>query len=446
MKTIYLLLIGLFTIQTAFAQTQKIDDKKLEKIASYFQTIEDNNRDIGAVSLFQNGKEIYNYSFGQKNLTDKTINTEQLSYQIGSISKTITAIVLYQMEEEKKIDLNEKLSSYYPQIKNSEKITLNQMLNHRSGISDFVAKQDSITDWLFKPVSDSEIIEVIQDYGPQFEPGSKQEYSNGGYFLLAKIIEDKLEQPYKKIVMERIFKPLGLEKTHSIEKNDHYPIAKSYQKGEKWEVMNEFYFPNITGVGDIISTPSELNKIMEALFSEKLISEESLQKMIPAHEEIFGYGLMLVPFYNHIMYGHGGDTKGTHSVVAYSKEDNLGIAYVVNGEDLPTNDLAIGFLNIIYDKEQSVDISAKESYNVNPEDLKQYEGIYGAEDFPLKLTVTQVDNKLQCQGTGQPAFIVKAISKDTFEFEKAKLKLEFIPTEDKLIVFQGQRFELTRKK
>lgn len=98
--------------------------------------------------------------------------------------------------------------------------------------------------------------------------------------------------------------------------------------------------------------------------------------MIPTKGEIFGHGLMVVPFFKHIMYGHGGDTRGTHSVVAFSKEDDLSIAYVVNGEDLPTNDMAIGLLNIIYDREQSVDISAKEEYKVNPEDLKQYEGIY----------------------------------------------------------------------
>ena len=444
MKNITLFLIGLFAFATVFAQEQKIDQKKLDNIESYFQKIEDNDRNIGAASIFQNGIEIYKRSFGQKNLADQA--ADELSYQIGSISKTITAIVLYQMEEEKKIDLEEKLSNYYPQIKNSEKISLNQMLNHRSGISDFVTKQDSIRDWLFEPVTDSEIIEVIQDYGPQFEPGTEQEYSNGAYFLLTKIIEDKLELPYKKVVRERIFTPLNLKQTHSIEKNDTYSIATPYQKNEVWTEIPDFYFPNVTGVGDIISTPTELNKIIQALFSGKLISEESLHKMIPKKGEVFGHGLMLIPFYKHISYGHGGDTKGTHSVVAYSKENDLSIAYIVNGENLPTNDLGIGLLNIIYDKKQSVDVSPNEHYQVNAEDLKQYEGVYSSEYFPLDMTVTKVGNKLQCQGTGQASFFVKATGKNTFEYEKAKLKLEFIPSEDKLIGHQGQRFELTRKK
>ena len=446
MKNLILLLAAMFTLQIATSQNLKIDQAKIKKIDTYLQSMEDSNRDIGAISIFKDGNEIYKRSFGQKNLPQKTENPELLSYQIGSISKTVTAILLYQMEENNEIDLDEKLSNYYPEIKNSEKISLNQMLNHRSGIGGFIVKNDSITDWLHKPVTDEEIIEVINQNGPEFEPGFKQEYSNGGYFLLAKIVEDKLKKPYKKIAEQRIFKPLNLTQTHSIEKNDTYNIALPYRKGTDWILMDDFYFPNISGVGDIISTPTELNKITKALFAGKLVSAENLEKMKPKKGESFGHGIMVIPFYDHISYGHGGDTKGTHSVMTYSKEDDLGISYVVNGEDLSTNDMAIGLLNIVYDKKSTLDISEKEAYKVNPEDLKQYKGIYSAPNFPLDMTVTKVGDELQCQGTGQSSFFVTPTGKHTFEFEKAKLKLEFVPSEDKLIVFQGQEIVLTRKK
>ena len=446
MKHVILVFISLLTLQTALAQKVIIDAEKLKDIDAYFQSIEDNDRDIGAISIFQNGKEVYNRSFGQKNLPEKIDKPNELMYQIGSISKTITAIVLYQLVDENKIDLDEKLSDYYPEIEHSEKISLDQMLNHRSGIGRIIVKNDSIYDWLYKPVTDQEIIEVINKNGARFEPGEKQEYSNGGYFLLAKIVEDKLEKSYKQIVAERIFEPSGLKNTHSIEKNDNYTIALPYRKGDSWIEMDDFYFPNITGVGDIVSKPTELNQLSKALFAGKLLSEESLQHMLPAKGESFGHGLMVVPFYEHTSYGHGGDTMGTHSVMAYSKENDLGISYIVNGEDLDTNDMAIGLLNIIYDKKQTIETSAKENYIANPEDFKQYEGVYGAPGFPLDMTVTKVGDALQCQGTGQPSFFVKPTGKNTFEYEKARLKLEFIPSEDKLIVHQGQRIELTRKK
>lgn len=225
MKQAILLFISLLTMQTALAQKVEINAEKLKDIDTYFQSIEDNDRDIGAVSIFQDGKEVYNRSFGQKNLSEKIEKPNELMYQIGSISKTITTIALYQLVDEKKIDLNEKLSGYYPEIENSDSITLNQMLNHRSGIGGFIVKNDSIYDWLYKPVTDQEIIDVINKNGSQFEPGTEQQYSNGGYFLLAKIVEDKLKKPYKQIVAERIFEPIGLKNTHSIEKKDNYAIA-----------------------------------------------------------------------------------------------------------------------------------------------------------------------------------------------------------------------------
>ena len=106
--------------------------------------------------------------------------------------------------------------------------------------------------------------------------------------------------------------------------------------------MEEFYFPNAYSAGYIATTASDMNKFLNALFNYKIIKKETLQSMLPKENDWFGLGIMKAPFYEYIGYGHGGDIYGTHSVAAYTLENKLAVTYIINGENYPTNDFAIG--------------------------------------------------------------------------------------------------------
>jgi D-alanyl-D-alanine carboxypeptidase len=183
--------------QTSFSK--KIDD--------YITHIDTNHRAIGSLSIFEEGKEIYSRSFGQGSLKKESYNTNT-KYQIGSITKLITATLIFRLIEKGDLSLEDKLSVYYPQIPNSSKISIKNLLEHSSGLGDFLMKKDSIS-WLTKKVSEQDIINEITRQGVSFQPNEKVLYSNTGYYLLAKILEKKYKQPYAKVVDKEIAKPLN---------------------------------------------------------------------------------------------------------------------------------------------------------------------------------------------------------------------------------------------
>lgn len=419
-----------------------------QKIDSLITTVEKENIDIGAVSIFKEGKEVYNRNFNHK-VIDGNKAPKNLKYHIGSTTKMLTATMIFQLIEENKLKLNDILASYFPDIPNAENITIGHLLSHSSGLADYVVKQDTLYFWLKEPVSEKEIFDEIKRQGTLFQPGDSVSYSNTGYYLLTKILEKEQGKKYKEILAENITDKLNLTDTYSISEGNHdSTIAKSYEldlSNNHWNETEEFYFPNVIGVGDVVSTPKELNIFINALFSGKLISEESLNNMKPTTGQLFGKGLMRVPFNDLTFYGHGGDTYGTHSIVVI--KDDFSISYIINGEYYPTNKFAIDLLSTIFIEDFEIP-EYNSRYEADPNTYYKYEGIYSSEDFPFKLKIFKEDNLLKAQAlaTGQVAFTISPYAKNKFQFIQAGIEIEFLPEKNKLIFNQGQKIILTKEK
>lgn len=423
-----------FFISLAFSAVVSAQEVNVSEIDSFISHIESNNRAIGSISIFQSGQEVYNRSFGQKELENVEFDANT-KYQIGSITKMLTATLILDLIESKELNMDDVLAEYYPEVPYADKIRILNLLEHSSGLGDFSMKDESGV-WLTSPVDESKIMEEIIKQGVSFEPGEDMEYSNSGYFLLRKILEKVTEKSYAELVEEKIAGPLGLEHLESITdstKNTFYSYSFDY----KWKEIKDFYFSNIIGVGDMVSTTNNLNAFMYDLFHYKVLDKELVDVMKPDTDknEVFGRGLMLIPFYDHIFYGHGGNTYGTHSFVAYNELDELGISISINGERYPHNNVAIGILSTIYDKD--FEFPVFEVFSLTPEELEAYVGTYTSPDFPLDLTIRKEGGQLKGQGTGQPEFQLECYGKDKFKFERAGLKLEFFPEEDRMLLNQG---------
>lgn len=318
-----------------------------QKIDNFLDYLVQNGQGVGSITIYQNGKEIYNRNFGQEQLSNAKWNAKT-GYQIGSISKLFTATMLMQLVESGKLSLSDKLSKYYSDIPNAENITIETMLNHTSGLGDYVGEEYQ---WLFgKAVGDKVILDKIKSDGVEFQPGEKIRYSNSSYYLLSRILEKVSNKPYHKLLKKNITEKTRMKNTYSVLDNPKN-VFKSYEKeNDKWIQMEDFDFKNCIGLGDIVSTTEDLNLFINALFNEKFIKKETLEKMLPKSEKPFGLGVMRFPFYNKTSFGHGGDTAGTHSIMTYSPEEKYSIAMSINAEEFPHNELAIGILNLIYDE------------------------------------------------------------------------------------------------
>ena len=422
---------------------REIDNKKLDDFLDY---ITKNKQGIGSISIFRKGKEVYQKDFGQNQLPNVKWNSET-GYQIGSVSKLITATMLMQLAEKGKLNIQDKLSKYYPEAPNADKITIESLLNHTSGLGDYVGENYQ---WIFKKsVGDKAIMDTIKAQGVEFQPGEKTRYSNSGYYLLSRILVKIYKKPYNVILKENILSKANLKNTFSVLDNPKN-VFKSYKNEDgKWTEVEDFDFRNCIGLGDIVSTPNDMNLFINALFNGKFVKKETLEKMLPkpGSKLDFGLGIMAVPFYNQVSFGHGGDTAGTHSVVSYSKKEDYSISIVINGEEYPHNALYVGILNIFFNEDfdypKFENKSEMASYDGK---FKKYLGDYISPDIPLDLKVFVNNDKLFGQGKGQPEFSLELVEKDQFRFEQAGITLTFFPETNKMQLLQnGKTYNFTKK-
>ena len=124
---------------SVFFYAQNFDKDKLN---AYFDTLSKHNKFMGSIAIFQNGKLIYTKSVGFADIEKGIKNTEKTIFRVGSISKTFTTVLVFKAIEEKKLKLDQKLSSFFPSVKNANSITIEQMLRHRSGIFNITDDKD----------------------------------------------------------------------------------------------------------------------------------------------------------------------------------------------------------------------------------------------------------------------------------------------------------------
>jgi D-alanyl-D-alanine carboxypeptidase len=345
MKNIILLLGSLlFTFQIGMSQT--IDKEKLNE---YFQTLKDNDKFMGSVALLKDGNIIYQKSVGFSDVETNKKNDADTKYRIGSISKTFTATLILKAIEEGKLDISKTIDTYFPSIKNAEIITIENLLNHRSGIHNFTNEQNYL-DYNTQKQSEEQMVEIFSKAGSDFQPNSKADYSNSNYVLLSYILQKIYKEPYGQILQEKIIKPLNLKNTYfggaiDLTENEGY----SYRYNGNWEKQSETDTSIPMGAGGIVSNPTDLLIFINALLNGKIISEQNLDTM-KTIKEGYGLGLFQMPFDKKTAYGHTGGIDGFNSAFGFFPNENVGFAMTSNGANYDTNNILIAMLSIIFDK------------------------------------------------------------------------------------------------
>lgn len=426
-------LIAAFIIG-AVCQIALAQDFDKARLDSYFNALEANNKFMGSVAVSRNGSIIYSRSTGFSDVENERKADTNSKYRIGSISKTFTSVLVLKAMEEGKLNLNQTIAGYFPDIKNADKITIENLLYHRSGIHSFTDDKEYLT-WNTQPKSEKEMIDIIVKGGSDFEPDSKSQYSNSNFVLLTFILEKTLSKPYGELLKEYITQPLGLNNTSLGGKiNTSENECNSYKYIDTWRPEPETDISIPLGAGGIVSTPVDLVKFSDALFGGKLLKKESLELMKTPKGQ-YGMGLFKIPFFDLTGYGHTGGIDGFSSVFSNFSDGNISYALTCNGSNYNNNNISIAVLSAVFNK--PYDIPDFKAYKVSPEELDRYLGVYSSTQIPIKLTVTRENNTLIAQGTGQASFPLEATEKDKFKFDKAGIVMEFNPESKTMILKQG---------
>ncbi len=396
------------------------------KMDSLLTVLENKNKLMGTVTLYQDGKLLYNRAIGYASIQgeEKIKNTTATKFRVGSISKTFTATLILQLIEEKKLRFDTPLATFFPQLANAESITVEHLLQQRSGLSSFTSEPAYLT-YMTQPKTQAEMLEIMAALKPNFAPGEKYEYSNSNYVLLGYLLEKVTQKPYAEVLKKRIVDKIGLKNTYygsKINVLDKEASSFSFQN-EHWLEMPETDMSIPHGAGSIVSTTQDLALFIQALFHNKLISAASLTRM-KTMKDTYGLGLVTLPMGTKRGFGHGGAIDGFSSMLSYFPEQKLTMAVAFNGVATPVNDVYIGILSIAFQAPYSV--PTFELPKGLTLDLSNYEGTYGSKELPLKISLRQEGEQLMAQATGQSAFPLELRSETNFAFEKAGIEIEFL--------------------
>ncbi|RVT96574.1 class A beta-lactamase-related serine hydrolase [Mucilaginibacter limnophilus] len=432
MRKISLALLVLITAGCFTACGQIFNKSRLD---SLLNALEQNNKGMGTLVLSKDGKVIYQKSTGYESVVQGVKASAVTRYRIGSITKMFTAVIVFQLIEEGKLSLDTRLSEYYPQVPNADKITIRLMLNHRSGLHNFT--DSAYTTYYTQPKTHEQLVQIFATQTPDFEPDAKASYSNTNFVLLGYIAEKITGKKYSWLLKSRITDKIGLKDTYYGGKVDlkvHEAASYRYAGGWQEEAQTDMSIPG--GAGAIVSTPVALTKFIEALFAGKLVSLKSLEVMKTLKDN-YGSAMFRYNFDNKLGYGHNGGIDEFKSTLSYFPEEKLTIAYCSNGMNYNMNNIVLGALSIYFGK--PFQIPSFKIIEVSAEELSKYVGNYVSDQLPLKISITQKEGVLTAQATGQSAFPLDAADKDKFTFEPAGIVMEFAPEKGEMTLKQNGR-------
>jgi D-alanyl-D-alanine carboxypeptidase len=266
-------------------------------------------------------------------------------FRIASVTKPFVATAVLQLVARGTVRLDEPIDTYLPGVVrgsgegaeiDGREITVRQLLQHTSGIPDYVEYLDK-SDPTGPPVTPEQLLGLALAHKPGFRPGTGWSYSNTGYIIAGLLVERITGRDVATVVTERVIRPAGLRDTYWPAPGDvriHGRHARNYTQhpddptGPLVDVTE--FEPSFAGAsGTLISTPSDLDRFWRALFTGRLLPRWAVAEMRdtvplpPDWQELvgedagYGLGLMRVPLScGGFAWGHGGDLVGVSNVSA----------------------------------------------------------------------------------------------------------------------------------
>lgn len=397
--------------------------------------MDSNNKFMGNLLVYQHNKRVYSRALGFSNIERGTKSEDQTMYRIGSISKTITATLILKGVEEGRINFTDNIKTFFPSIKNGDQITINELLNHHSGIHNFTG--GNFDNWRTQPQNRQALIDSIAKGGSDFTPGTKAFYSNSNYVLLSFILEDIYHKTYREILNSKIITPLRLK---HFQFGDKMSAAKnktlSYNFSAGWNDVTETDLSIPMGAGAILSSADDLAKVLEAIFNGKIISKQMLNKM-EEQSNGFGFGVFQKNIIEKTAYTHDGAIDGFNSYYYYFPQDETLYVLLSNAKNYNLETVNSSILSLIFNK--PLDLPKFKTYPVASKDLQQYTGIYTSQSSPLIIDISIKNNYLLAQPHGQKIYTMEPIEKDKFLHEQTGVTLEYDLTKNQMTMQQGQK-------
>jgi CubicO group peptidase (beta-lactamase class C family) len=310
----------------------------------------------GNVLVAKGGNIIYQQALGYADYNSKRMLNDSSAFELASVSKQFTAMGIMILKEKKLLSYEDKVIKFFPDFP-YDNITIRHLLTHTSGIPSYEDQFE--THWDHKKIAfNKDVLEMLKQRKDTlfFTPGSKWQYSNTGFAVLASIIEKVSGMSYNDFMARNIFKPLGM--THTFIYNtrrttgkipDNYALGYVHSDSLKRYFLPDslkeydivYYLDGIVGDGCVNSTTSDLFKWDLALYSNNLVSKSSLDEMLSPQMQMsprdstgfYGFGVMVqlnTPVGKIVT--HSGGWPGYHTNITRHVDKNETIILLSNNE------------------------------------------------------------------------------------------------------------------
>ncbi len=373
------------------------DQELKEKVDAYLRPLMDEDLISGSVLIARGGQILVAQGYGPANREYDIPNTPDTRFRLGSISKQFTAAAVMLLVERGLLSVDDPISRFYPDYPGGDVITLQHLLTHTSGIPNFTTADTGLGIYLY-PHKIDDVIDTFKDMPLQFKPGEKWAYTNSGYVLLAGVVEKATGIPFTDFLQDNIFSPLGMTGTGQ---DSYTSIIKNRADGYVsfgFDVNRVDYrdIPTMTGAGSLYSTPMDLYLWDQALYTDKLLSKASRDKMFTPVTSNYGYGWFIEDRGGHKAISHRGEISGFIGSIDRYPDDSVVVIALFNFESTFAR-AAIRGLNDIALGREPKPLLAGEPVSVDPAVLTTYAGTYRFDERDT-LQVTSEGDKLYVLG------------------------------------------------
>ena len=291
-----------------------------------------------AVAVIKNGRIVKMSGYGVASIEFNVPVTSETVFEIGSVSKQMTAAGIMLLVQEGRVNLDERISQYLPNTPQTwSDVKVRHLLTHTSGIKSY-SSLDGFE--LSQRMTIDDFIKKLSPHPLEFVPGEKNIYSNSGFNLLAYIIEMRSGKKYMDFMREKIFLPLGMTKTGDRDPQFVIPLrANGYEWRQNRYTGRDGSLTDLMGAGSIVSTINDMTKWEAALAGNKLLNIESKKQIWTqftfnnAKLSPYGMGWRISEVRDHKLIGHTGQTAGFGAAIfRYVQNDVTVIALTNLGE------------------------------------------------------------------------------------------------------------------
>ncbi|EEL86366.1 Beta-lactamase [Bacillus cereus AH1272] len=325
-------------VQDNIEEVQKIDYASIsQKLDQYLVGKQFN----GTVLVTDKEHVILNKGYGYADVQNKVENTPQTKYRIGSITKTVVATSILQLQEQGKLNIQDNVNKYILSFPADKNITLYHLLTHTSGLPENgkgkvnVASRINLVTW-------------IGSQKLEFPPGTGWKYTDYNYMVLAYIIENITKKPLGDYIKENIFTKAEM---HESGMGNMVPGDKTFTKGyvkkdQELVPAQKLGMDWLYGTGEMYTTVGDMKKLDEAIINGKLLSEQSIQAMFtPSQERKYAFSFYIYPDYFH----NHGVLSGWNTFNNFNKEKGTFVILFSNVKNSLDDDFNKEFRKMVND-------------------------------------------------------------------------------------------------